>query len=52
MSDEEGRFFQSADEAHEWLAFDSDEEERERAEYQTPDRFAEWREWWDAYGHE
>lgn len=41
-------YFQSAEEANEWLEFDAGEEEIEEFAYAWPDQFGEWRRWREA----
>lgn len=46
-----GMYFQSADEAWDWLDFDASDEECERMFYAENDRFEEWRRWRDRARH-
>lgn len=41
-------YFDSAEEANEWLWFESDDHDLEAAAYMYPDRFYEWSRWRDA----
>lgn len=38
-------YFRTADEANDWLAFDTSGQEIEDASYAENDRFAEWEQW-------
>lgn len=40
-----GTYFQSAEEANEWLEFDTDGEEQERRAYAENDKYTEWQRW-------
>lgn len=40
-----GGWFNSTDEANDWLDFDSDDDELDQYAYAYPDHFAEWQQW-------
>jgi hypothetical protein len=43
----DGMYFKNADEASEWLAFDSGPDTQEQAYYAENDKYMEWEKWFD-----
>lgn len=41
----DGRFFKTAAEAHEWLAFDANDDDLDKSDYDKSDHFGEWQLW-------